>query len=157
MTFQRRDDFSKTRAGINSLKWFVLNGQSVKLEVSSNYFAVTTLQARGFIGSLRHLRILVSPRLSTQPGSLHRHSNTSQMHSIIVTLSLKEEIRSIFPHISETEPVLYLFLSTSLHCFHKIAQNFQHFRCFWGIKRQTFWQRNERFFQMSNMQHLSFL
>lgn len=37
-TFERREDFSQTEAGINSL-----NGQSVKLEVPSNYLAVVTL------------------------------------------------------------------------------------------------------------------
>lgn len=62
-TFERRADFSEAGAGINSLKRFAPNGQSVKLDL----FVTTWLSplyeapANGFITLLRHLQILQPP------------------------------------------------------------------------------------------------
>lgn len=40
---EEKGDFEGAGAGVNSVKWFIQYGQSIKLEVSSYYLALTAL------------------------------------------------------------------------------------------------------------------
>lgn len=137
MTFERRDDFYQTGADINSLKWFAPNGQSGKFEVSSNYFAVATLRAQGFIASLRHLRIWQSPL------AYQRNRGLCIGIQIPPWYNTSQFKRRNQRHISIQ---LWNWACMSITSRFYKTQNLQDFRCFWGLKRQTFDREKKDFF-----------